>query len=69
VLLHHGISPNLLVGWFLKSGRLLVYDVGHQRHIIHKLLRSSSLLECGLGSLNMLLSISQSLLKPSGPPG
>jgi hypothetical protein len=67
-LLHHGISPNLLIGCFLKSGRLIVYDAGHQSHISRKLLWMFALPECGSGRLNMLLSISQSLLKPPGPP-
>lgn len=68
VLLHHGISPYLLVYCLLIIGRLGIYDVAHQCHVVWKILRRSTHPKYAPRSLNILLSIPQCPNEPSRSP-
>ena len=67
ILLHHGISPNLLVSGLLITGRLIINDVTHQGHVTQESMRYPSLLKRKTGSC-MLLCLLQSITKLGWSP-
>ena len=62
ILLHHGISPNLLVSALVKTGRLIINDVTHQGNVTREYMSSPSLLERTTRSC-MLLYLLESITK------
>ena len=67
ILLHHGISPNLLVSGLLITRRLIINDVTHQGNVTPEYMRSSSLLERTTRSC-MLLYLLESITKLGWSP-
>ena len=67
ILLHHGISPNLLISGLLITRRLIINDVTHQDHVTRESMRSPSLL--GRITRNcMLLYLLESITKLGWSP-
>ena len=67
ILLHHGISPSLLVSGLLIIRRIIINDVTHEGHVTRESMRSPSLLERTTGSY-VLLFLLQSITKLGWSP-